>query len=149
MILPLAVEWERSRGALVGLSVAYAAACSGVVLSGLAFEWQAVILLALIAGFAVALRRWQRSAGALVIGGRGDVQLRGEGQALPVVAARAIVLPFVVVVELESTAAGAARRAVRIAVFGDALPAADFRRLKLCLRAGVLNPAPVGGAASG
>ena len=149
MLLPLAVEWERSRGALVGLSVAYAAACSGVVLSGLAFEWQAVILLALIAGFVVALRRWRRSAGALVIAGRGDVQLRGEGQAMPVVAARAIVLPFVVVVDLEATVAGAARHPVRIAVFSDALPAVDFRRLKLCLRAGMLNPVPIGGAASG
>jgi membrane-bound toxin of toxin-antitoxin system len=140
MQLPLAVVWERSRLLLAVLVLAYAAACSGVVLSGLLWPWQIAALLVLVLGFYWSLRQWRNSGGALEVFGPGEAVLRDEGARIRVVAVRRVVWPWLVAVDLRDLDGRSAGRSRRIVVVADALDPDVFRRLRLCLRVGLLRP---------
>jgi hypothetical protein len=142
MQLPLAVVWERSRILLVGLFMAYAAASSGVMLSGLHWQWQMGVLIALALGLAWSLRQWSVSRGALEIYGPGDAVLREEeGARIRVVATRRVIWPWLVAADLLYLDGPSAGRCRRIVVAADTLDPETFRRLRLCLRVGLLRPA--------
>jgi len=140
MLLPLAVVWERSRGLLAGLLLAHAAACSGVLLSGLPWPWRIAGLLGVLAALRWSIREWQGSAGDLEISGPGEAVLNEEGARIRVVAIRHVTWPWLAAADLQYVDGRSAGRVRRIVVFADALDAETFRRFRLCLRVGLLRP---------
>lgn len=140
MQLPLVVVWERSRFLLVGLSLAYAAACSGVMLSGLPWPWRIATLFGLLAALYWSVRQWRGAVGELEISGRGEAFVSEEGGRIRVVAIRHVIWPWLAAADLRYIDGRSAGRVRRIVVFADALDPETFRRFRLCLRVGLLRP---------